>query len=220
MQYEWITGTVLLVSVIFLVLGAMVLFRGGWFMAWVRGSFGLLLIIVSILVGALALNLYSFRQLQVDVPIATVSFERLGPQRYEAKVSEVNGRETKFELHGDLWQIDARVLNWSGLWRSLGVGNGYQLDRIQGRFLSLEQERSEERTVYSLFEESPVGMDIWTFLHNNSGIVPGIEASYGSATYVPMADGGIFSVSLGGSGLRAKPLNDRAEIAIQAWDDV
>lgn len=220
MQYEWITGIVLLIGVIFLVISAMVLFRGRWFLAWLRGSFGLLLLLVSLFFAGIALNFYSYKQLLAEVPIATVSFEKIGNQHFEAMVSEVNGREASYELKGDLWQIDARVLKWSGFWNSLGIANGYKLDRIQGRYLSLEQERGSERTVYAFDEEQNIGVDVWAFLNKHAGLVPGIDATYGSATYVPMTDGAIFSVSLAGAGLVAKPLNDRADLALKAWDEL
>ena len=45
-----------------------------------------------------------------------------------------------------------------------------------------------------------------------------VDATYGSATFLPMADGAIFSVSMGSSGLVARPLNDRADLALKEWE--
>lgn len=219
MQYEWITGAIMILAVAFLVAGAFVLLRKRWFLAWLRGSFGLALVGVAIFCALVALNFYSFKRVQQEMPVATVSFERLGPQHYRAVVSKADSNnEQTFELKGDLWQIDARIIKWHGFWTSIGLEPGYKLDRIQGRFLSLEQERSEERTVYALNAQEEWGFDLWAFLNNQRNSLAGIDASYGSATYVPMADGGIFSVALTDSGLLARPINERAEIALEAWN--
>ena len=40
------------------------------------------------------------------------------------------------------------------MWSLLGLKPGYQLDRIQGRYFALEDERSKERTLYSLSRDA------------------------------------------------------------------
>jgi hypothetical protein len=40
---------------------------------------------------------------------------------------------------------------------------------------------------------------------------------YGSATYLPMADGADYEVTVSQSGLVARPLNDAARLAVGAW---
>jgi hypothetical protein len=48
-------------------------------------------------------------------------------------------------------------------------------------------------------------------------LAPGIDAYYGSATYVPMADGARFEVSLSRDALIARPGNDKAVEAVGKW---
>jgi hypothetical protein len=48
-------------------------------------------------------------------------------------------------------------------------------------------------------------------------LTPGIDAYYGSATYVPMADGARFEVSLSRDALIARPANDVATEAVGRW---
>lgn len=217
MQYQWITGVILVAGLLFLVGSAFLLIRPGWFAAWLKGSVGFTLLSVSIFLGLISLNFYSYKQLMDEVSVATVSFERVGRQHYVVTVAESNGREQAFDIKGDLWQIDARLLKWNGLLASIGFETGYKLDRIQGRYLSLEQERSDTRTVYTLAEPE-IGFDLWNYAVVNGSWIPWFDAKYGSAAYLPMADGGIFSVSVGNTGLVARAINDRAEIAIEAWN--
>ena len=47
--------------------------------------------------------------------------------------------------------------------------------------------------------------------------VPWVDAVYGNAAYVPMADGARFVVSIGASGLVARPGNSDAEKAVRHW---
>ena len=44
------------------------------------------------------------------------------------------------------------------------------------------------------------------------------DAEYGSATFLPMADGALFTIQLTNNGLIARPENDRAIIAIKEWE--
>ena len=48
-------------------------------------------------------------------------------------------------------------------------------------------------------------------------LAPGIDAHYGTATFVPMADGARFDVSLSRDALIARPVNDSARAAVGAW---
>jgi len=46
-------------------------------------------------------------------------------------------------------------------------------------------------------------MDVWKALHTKGSMVPGIDAVYGSAAYLPMADSASFQLSLSYNGLTA-----------------
>ncbi|MBV1880490.1 MAG: hypothetical protein KUG82_02595 [Pseudomonadales bacterium] len=221
MQYQWITGLILILSLLFLLGSAFLLIKRGWFVAWLKGTLGLVLLVAALFFAALSLNFYSYKQLMEESSVATVSFKRLSQQRYQATVAEASGREQTFDIQGDLWQLDARFMKWNGLLAGMGFTPGYKLDRIQGRYLSLEQERAESRTVYSLAEPE-IGFDLWTYVYNgkltSGSWIPWLDAKYGSATFLPMADGGIFSVTASNTGLVARAVNQRAEVAIEAWN--
>ncbi|OUS23621.1 hypothetical protein A9Q99_26605 [Gammaproteobacteria bacterium 45_16_T64] len=217
MGYDWITGIVVLVSVIFLVSGVITLFRKDWFLNWLRGTLGMFFVLFSVFFGLLAVNVFSYQQMKNEQSVATLSFERVDKQLYDVTVSQPSGREMRYEVRGDLWQIDARVIKWEGVLSAIGFTTGYKLDRLQGRFITLEQERSTKRTVYAL-SEPDVGFDLWSAIKSSSGWLPIVDAAYGSATFLPMADGAIFSVSIGNAGLVARPLNDRADLALEEWE--
>lgn len=179
---------------------------------------GILLVASAILCSLVALDLYTYRQILVDKPIATISFERVEHQAYIATVTFAeDGLVSEYYLRGDQWQIDARLIRWKGIWSRIGGKPGYRLERISGRYISLEDERSLERTVYALREESELAFDLWAWAYKQQSKTPIIEAVYGSATFVPMADGALYELGLSYSGLVAKPLNETAKRAVNHW---
>ncbi|HEY9134937.1 MAG TPA: multidrug transporter [Pseudomonadales bacterium] len=213
MEFSWIAICIVAAGVLSLVLSGYLLMRGQWFQQWMRGTIGLFLAAIAVILVLVAVNFYGFHQLTSEKPIATLSLERLENQVYKVKLEEPNGQISSYELHGDLWQLDARIIKWWGVLSAMGLKPGYKLDRIQGRYIAIEDERSKSRTVYSL-AESRFGVDIWKALQNNSLWLPLIDTSYGSATFVPMKDGAIYTVNLSPTGLLARPLNDVAKEAI------
>jgi hypothetical protein len=74
---------------------------------------------------------------------------------------------------------------------------------------------SEERTVHALSDELP--LDVWRVARKFPVLMPGVDAYYGTATYLPMADGARFEVKLTRTALIARPLNDAARDAVGAW---
>ena len=79
----------------------------------------------------------------------------------------------------------------------------------------MDSELSEPRTVHDLAEERP--LDLWSFARTFPKLTPGVDAYYGTATYVPMADGARFRITLSRDALIARPLNDEAREAVGDW---
>lgn len=215
MDFEIVPLLIIGFSLVFVAVGAWVLVRQQWFVQWLKGTLGLLLIALAVYFSFFAFNLYSYHELTREEPVATVSFRKIDEREYLATVARPGGEKRDFKLKGNLWQLDARIIKWKGVFSLLGVHPGYQLDRISGRYVSLEAERSRERTVYSLHREG-LGFDLW---HSaRKGWNPLIDARYGSATYLPMVDGAIFEVTLSSTGLVGRPLNGAAEDAMGSWE--
>lgn len=216
MSYEWVAGLFVIACIVFLVIGIVTMARRQWFIAWLRGTCGLLCILLAVAFGLLAVNLFSYQNLTAETPVATISFDRNERQEFSVSVVLPKGGERSFRVTGDLWQIDAKIIKWHGVFSAIGFTPGYKLDRLQGRYIALEDERSLERTVYAL-SEPDIGFDLWETIQQSHWL-PWVDAVYGSATYLPMADGAIFSISLSQTGLVARPMNERAEEAVNDWN--
>ena len=198
-----------------MLLGATVLLRQRWLLQWLKGTAGILLVVAAVYLSLFALNIYGYKEYAQEVPVATVSFRQSGDQSFIATVTRTDGSAEDFRLKGDQWQLDARIIKWRLPFSLLGLKPGYQLDRISGRYYALEDERSRDRTVYSLHRE-PVGIDVWQMANDGWSIL--VDARYGSAAYLPMADGALFEVNAGATGLVARPMNGAAQQAISGWN--
>lgn len=216
MFYYVLTALLVLIG-LGLVYSAFRLLSGShWLLGWLRGMTGLLLVAAGFVVAMTAFDLLSYRQVLTDKPIATISFERLSPQHYRAILVDNAGRERRFDIAGDQWQLDARIIRWTSFIAGLGVKPAYKLDRLGGRYLSLDKERQSERSLHSLAETNAVGVDLWPLLQSASHWLP-IEAQYGSATFLPMDDGALYGISMSSAGLVGRPLNVRAQEAVSRW---
>lgn len=194
-----------------------VMLRPGWILGWLRGMAGLALVICSLVLALVAFDLFSYKQLVAEQSIGTISFQQLGPQRFYATLVDTDGEEQRYELAGDQWQLDARFIKWPAALSAIGVKPGYRLDRISGRYYSLEMERRGERTVYAL-NDKRVGIDVWSFFKDSNSRFKLIDAVYGSATFMPMADSALYEILLSHSGLLARPLNEPARAALNLWE--
>ena len=180
-----------------------------------EGLTGLLFLALSMLAGALFINLLTYNRLTHERLVAEIRFQARAPQLFWAYVAPAGKDPGIFEIRGDEWQMDARVLKWSRMALVFGFNTVYRLDRLSGRFHNIRQERSGPHTVYSLSDEP--GLDIWTLVRTHARWIPWVDAFYGSATYMPVADGARYGVFISASGLFARPQNDIAQKALSGW---
>lgn len=160
-----------------------------------------LLVCIALLL-SVGLNLQTYRQLSYEQDVATIEFRELSPQLYQAKLSMSNGQARLFAVHGDEWQIDARVLKWKPWANVLGLDAQYRLERVSGRYKNIDEEQSKPRSAYQLHD--PRGVDLWALANQYPDWLPVVDAIYGSATYLPMADNTKYTIQLTQSGLVAR----------------
>jgi len=181
-----------------------------------HGAGALVLLALAGALAAASANLYTYQRLTHERDVATLTFRQLGPQRFEVVVRRTGHPEPRrLELQGDEWQIDARVLKWRGVVHLLGLDTLYRIERLSGRYRDVGQERSAPRSVFALGPSAAV--DLWAAARRYERWLPWVDASYGSAAYLPMADGARFRVRMTQSGLLARPLNGPARAAVREW---
>ena len=210
-----ITTVVTLVAVVFVFTTIRHLFRGRMLRASGTLLGGVAFAAVAAAGAILLSSLYSYGRLTDEVVVASIEFSEEAPSEYTARLM-IDGRLDQFlPMQGDEWQMDARVVTWKAPATILGLDPIYRLERISGRYSDIERERTEPRTVHPLGEDR--ALDIWNLAQEYPALTPGIDAYYGTATYVPMADGARFEVSLSRDALIARPVNDAARTAVGNW---
>jgi hypothetical protein len=123
----------------------------------------------------------------------------LAPQRFEATFQIPERPEMTFELAGDEIYVDARVLKWTPTANVFGLHTAYELDRVTGRYMDIDKERSMERTVYPLGEAKPV--DLFGLRRRYAVLAPFVDAEYGSGSFVPVTKPAEFEVRVSTTGL-------------------
>jgi hypothetical protein len=180
-----------------------------------NGATALVLILLSACAVLIAANMRTYQRLSFEQPAGELQLARTGDREFNAVLTYPNGQRANFALRGDEWQVDARLLKWHAFANMIGFDTAYRLERIGGRFSRIEDERSQARTVYSL--NAPQRIDPWELLHRYRSWVPWVDALYGSATFLPMADGALYEIKVSQSGLLARPLNQAARDAVGSW---
>ena len=164
------------------------------------------------------MSFLGYERLTDEQLVGVIEFSQSAAEEYTARLMIDDQIDRLLTLRGDEWQLDARVVTWSPPATILGLEPVYQLERLSGRYSSVDRERSEQRTVHGLAEERP--LDLWSLARKFPRFAPGVDAFYGTATYLPMADGARYRVTLSRDALIARPINDQARNAVGDWGRV
>jgi hypothetical protein len=169
--------------------------RGAWFLVFVLFAF--------LLAGSgLALRGYSL--LSAEAPVANVQSRQLGPQWFGVRMDLPDGTHRSVDLHGDEWQLDARVIKWAPRAVALGAQPLFRVDRLSGRYRDTAQAQATLPSAIALDADSVI--DLWQMKQRFPRWLPWIDADYGSAAFLPLVDGGSYSVTISPlGGLVARP---------------
>ena len=177
-------------------------------------SAGTVILLVAV-AGLVAANLFTYARLTHEQEAARITSRQLGERHFAVSLQARNAPPRHFQVRGDEWQVDARVLKWRPMGNLVGLDTLYRLERLSGRYGDVTSERASQRTVYDLAEDP--GLDLWTLTRRYQRYVPLADALYGSAAFVPMAEGAEYVVSVSASGLVVRPGNEAARKAVGGW---
>jgi len=174
-----------------------------------RTLFGLLLLAAGALSAAVAIGTHGYAALTREDIAATLIVQPTGPQRFAATVRFPDLREVKYELAGDEVYVDAQILKWKPIAHMLGLHTAYELDRIGGRYRSIDDERSSVRTVFSVSRDKP--FDLFDLRQRYVFLAPLLDAEYGSASYVAVTRPTELEVRISTSGLLMREIKPAAQ---------
>jgi hypothetical protein len=196
-------GALLLLSGI----GALIRLRPLRFVS--RTIFGLLLLSAGALAATIAIGTHGYTALTHEEVAATLLVQPTGQQKFSATVRYPDLREVKFELAGDEVYVDAHILKWKPIANVVGLHTAYELDRIAGRYRSIDNERSAPRTVFALSRDKPV--DLFDLRQRYTFLAPLLDAEYGSASYVPVTRPADIELRVSTTGLLMREIKPAAQ---------
>lgn len=218
LDYRILSGLGLFLSLglIFIALGIRRFIRGKFITSSIQVLSGTSLFLAGLLMLSIATNLYSYGRLTYEQYLADLTIKQVAKKQFLVKINYQNEDKTdEFLIYGDEWQIDARVIKWHGWAQLLGLNAQYRLERISGRYSDIDDEREKPRSVYSLGQKDKV--DYWKLIGHYKKWLSWVDAYYGSATYLPMADAVIYSLSITQTGLIARPKNIETNEKLKRW---
>ena len=215
MQFMGLAVVLGVLALIILWLGARTLGHGNWFLAWLRGTVGLGLIVLALFAGALAYDLSTYREQLSDKNIAVLSVHTTENGLHQIRLDDGQNRQN-FLLDGELWGMDVRVLKWKGVASLIGLQTGYRMDVMNGRYLAIEQQNA---ALYPEAQLSPswLGIDLWRWLQNIGGSLPFVSAEMARVSYIPLENEARYGLEWLPTGLQVRPMNSVAELALQNW---
>jgi len=215
MQYDGMAWGIGLLALLAVWVAARILLNGAWILGWLRGTIGLLMLSLAIVIVLLAFDLGTYSAVPANSPLATIGFKADGQQRYQVNLLQ-GSSEQMVSLDGELWQLDVRLLQWKGLAGLIGLEPGYRLEKLTGRYLSLEQQQQSLSARVAL-SSSRYGIDLWHWLRMGNMDLHVFDPQARRVNFLPMADGAVYSISLAATGLLVHPLNQAAEQALKSW---
>ena len=220
---EWFVACLYTLSGLFLLLSVRFLFSNVILSLWLPLKLLKLLIYLSMsaFLFIFANQISSFYISDVGTQIAEIDIRYVNKHNYVVTLTEpeLPGKKNKFEISGDYWQLDLRLITWHSLLARFGTDALYRLERIGGRYQSIENELNAKRSIFQVNEDKVSDrllryISLVTSSYSENSI---FRANYGSGLYGPMSDNAKFGVFLTTKGAEVLPLNDSAKKALNEW---
>jgi hypothetical protein len=172
----------------------------------VRLVIALLFLSIGLLAAVLGLSVQGFRTLISEQLAATVEVKQLDEQRFQATFTFPDGEVKTFELAGDEFSVEAKIVKWHPWANFIGLQTAYELDRVSGRYTLLDDEQTQPRTVYSLGRTQVV--NLFSLSQSLLGLSTLIDAQYGSSTFTPANDESRYEVRVSTTGLLVREVTE------------
>jgi hypothetical protein len=190
--------------------------RGRFAHGGLHASSGFVLALASLCAGLLVLNTQTYVRLTAERPVAEVTVAALHPmlQTYRVTVRRLDDAAltTDCTLQGDQWLMGAAVQKWKPWVNILGLDSTYSLDQLANKYFTAD--RGNGRTITACDLRGPAvnlapALAGWLMAHAQAE-----QRRFGSAVYMPLADGAVYRVVMTQNGLNAEAVNPIARAAV------
>lgn len=138
-----------------------------------------------ILILGVIFTTFGYKAINQETKVADIYLKPNGNQQFEATIDWVDGTKSKFNISGDQLYIDAKILKWKSWASIIGIKTWYEFDRIGGRYVEINDERTKDRSVYQLSKDKDY--DLYNIRKKYPMLSFMVDSEYGSAAFF-MAD--------------------------------
>ena len=199
-----VAGVFAALSLLFFSLAVRAFRKRKWMGTASRTGGAALFLALSALGATLSASTQGYRALTGEEIAMTVTTMPTGPRAFQAFVEFADGRDTTLSVQGDQLLVDAHILKWRYIGNLLGLQTQYELDRLTGRYVDIEDQRQLESTIHSLKTNKPV--DLYKLVGRFSFLALLVDAEYGSATYIGVQEPARFQVTVSTTGLLVREI--------------
>ncbi|MBU6298958.1 MAG: hypothetical protein KGJ79_11020 [Alphaproteobacteria bacterium] len=178
--------------------------------------------VAGLVAGFLGLNMQSYSRLTYEAPVADIAIRADNPSQklYTVTVHRLDGtnRSETCTLQGDEWLLSGRVQKWKPWANELGLNATYTLNQISNMYYSAEEANGKPITACDITGPAPkinqYLPEAWVNWLIHHMLVR--DHRFGSANFMPLADGAVYKVVITQFGFNAEPVNDAAKRANDA----
>jgi hypothetical protein len=154
----------------------------------------------------LLIGIQGYQALTHEQMIAKVSIVPNGSQHFVATIRFENGVEQLFHLAGDEVMFEANVLKWKPWSNVVGLKTAYRLDRVRGRYVSIEDEKNKPITLFPLVEGPSSDIADWREQYQPLSLL--LDVEHGSASFASADHKRSFDLMMTTNGLLLRPVGE------------
>ena len=173
---------------------------------------------IGLALSLVGLNIQLFSRLTHEGPVAEVSIKATDAAQslYLVTVKRLDGNipDQSCTIQGDEWVIGGRVQKWKPWANVLGLDATYTLDQVSNKYFTAERGNGKTITACDLHGQPVVNAYVpqnwlpWILQNFYTE-----DRRFGSANYMPLADGAVYRIVITQSGFNAEPENTIAKDA-------
>jgi hypothetical protein len=144
--------------------------------------FVIIFALVSCIFMLLYVSLKGYKNFAYNKPIFSIECPAKEEDSFMLRLVPLDGDESGaqfYNIKGQQFVIEGHIIRWENFFVAMGMKPLYQVTRLTGRYISFEDEKEKERSVYKLGEETK----FWRLLMKYGEKIPGIDAVNGISSF-------------------------------------
>jgi len=145
-----------------------------------------LIVVIFALISSIFMLLYvslkGYENFTYNKPILSVECALKQEDSFVLNFIPLDGEDRPasfYRIKGQQFVIEGHIIKWENFFVMVGMKPLYQITRLTGRYISIDDEKEKERSVYEVAEETKV----WRWLMQYGEKIPGIDAVQGISSF-------------------------------------